>query len=153
MKRVEVRLNLDAVAPLLDVIKAAADELRPTLAIDAPIPENEHEFADGWKEELLKGQGDDIKVLLALFDTDFFATGVIAFDPTNCEPILRACSALRLRLRNAHLLSLGDENLETGEIPLDEMPGEQRKAFAAYVFLATLQELLVQHLDPTVLDG
>jgi hypothetical protein len=153
MKRVEVRLNLDAVAPLLDVIKAAADGLRPTLAIDAPIPEQELEFADEWKKELLQGQGEDIKVLLALFDTDFFTTGVIAFDPTNCEPILRACSALRLRLRDAHLKSLGDENLETGEIPLDEMPDQQRKAFAAYVFLATLQELLVQHLDPTVLEG
>lgn len=153
MKRVEVRLNLDAVAPLLDVIKAAADELEPTLAIDAPIPEQELEFADEWKKDLLKGQGDDIKVLLALFDTDFFASGVIAFDPTNCEPILRACSALRLRLRDAHLKSLGDENLETGEIPLEEMADEQRKAFAAYVFLATLQELLVQHLDPTVLEG
>lgn len=153
MKRVEVRLNLDAVAPLLDVIKVAADELEPTLAIDAPIPEQELEFADEWKKDLLKGQGDDIKVLLALFDTDFFASGVIAFDPTNCEPILRACSALRLRLRDAHLKSLGDENLETGEIPLEEMADEQRKAFAAYVFLATLQELLVQHLDPTVLEG
>ena len=28
MKRVEVRLNLEAVAPLLDVIKAVADDLR-----------------------------------------------------------------------------------------------------------------------------
>lgn len=153
MKRVEVKLNLDAVAPLLDVIKATADELAPRLAIDAQVPEHDAEFAADWKRELLQGQGGDIGVLLALFDSDFFITGVIAFDPTNCEPILRACSALRLRLREAHLRPLGDESLETGEVPFDEMAEGQRKAFAAYVFLATLQEVLVQHLDPTILEG
>jgi hypothetical protein len=153
MKRVEVRLNLEAVAPLLDVIKSAADDLAPVLAAPAHTPDHDAEFADEWRRELLEGQNTDIRVLLGLFDADFFATGVIAFDPTNCEPILRACSAIRLRLREAHLKGLDDDNLESGEVPLDAMPEAQRKAFAAYVFLATLQELLVQHLDPTILEG
>jgi hypothetical protein len=153
MKRVEVKLNLEAVAPLLDVVKAASDELGPRLAIDLPPPGPDGEFHMEWARELLSGQGDDIRVLLALFGSEFFSTGVIALDPTNCEPVLRACSALRLRLREAHLKPLGDENLETGELPLEDMPDEQRKAFAAYVFLATLQELLVLHLDPTIMEG
>jgi hypothetical protein len=46
MKRVEVKLNLEAVAPLLDVIKAAADDLQPTLAIQAQVPEHDAEFAE-----------------------------------------------------------------------------------------------------------
>jgi hypothetical protein len=150
MKRVEVKLNLDMVAPLLDVMKAAADDLGLRLAIDLRMPGDDHDFKDGWESELLTGQTGDIAVLLGMFDRDFFATGTIAFDPTNCEPILRACSALRLRLREAHLRTLADESLESGEVPFDQMTEEQRKAFAAYVFLATLQELLVQHLDPNV---
>jgi hypothetical protein len=152
MKRVEVKLNLDAVAPLLDVIKSAADDLRPLLAIDAHVPEHDAEFATGWKDELLGSQNSDVKAMLALFDSDFFSSGVIALDPTNSEPILRACSALRLRLRDLHLKELDDENLESGEIPIDDLPDTQRRAFAAYVFLATLQEVIVQHLDPTVLE-
>jgi hypothetical protein len=87
-----------------------------------------------------------------LFGSDFFLTGVVPLDPTNSEAILRACSAVRLRLRAKHLEPLGDEALESNEVPLDDMPETQRKAFAAYVFLATLQELIVQHLDPTVLE-
>jgi hypothetical protein len=59
---------------------------------------------------------------------------------------------VRLRLRAKHLEPLGDEALESSEVPLDKMSVTQQKAFAAYVFLATLQELIVQHLDPTVLE-
>ena len=152
MKRVEIKLNLEAVAPLLDAIKEAADDLRPELAVASPPPDADQEFTDGWKRELLEAQNSDIGAFLALFDSEFFATGVLPLDPTNSEAILRACSAVRLRLHAKHLQSLGDEVLESGEVPFDEMAGAQRRAFAAYVFLATLQELIVQHLDPTVME-
>lgn len=152
MKRVEVRLNLEAVAPLLDVIKAAVDDLRPTLAVPQEVPDPDAEFADEWQRELLQGQNDDNALFLALFGSEFFSTGVIALDPTNSEGVLRAAAAVRLRLRERYLQPLGDEALETGEIPLGELEDDQRKAFSAYVFLATLQELIIQHLDPTVLE-
>jgi hypothetical protein len=77
---------------------------------------------------------------------------MVPLDANNREAILRACSAVRLRLREKHLQSLGDEALESGETPFDDLPEVQHKAFAAYVFLATLQELIVQHLDPTDLE-
>ena len=152
MKRVEVKLSLEAVAPLLDVIKSAADDLKSELAVAPQVPDYEEEFSGGWESELLHGQNSDIGLFLALFGSEFFLTGVVPLDPTNSEAILRACSAVRLRLRAKHLEPLGDEALESGEVPREEMPEAQRKAFAAYVFLATLQELIVQHLDPTVLE-
>jgi hypothetical protein len=149
MKRVEVRLNLEAVAPLLDVIKTAADELRPRLAIAPTIPDHEAVFAAVWRGELLAAQNADIGTLLALFGSEFFALGSIALEPDNCEAVLRACAALRLHLRARVLAALGDDALESGEVALDTLPEEQRRAFAAFSFLATLQELTVQHLDPT----
>lgn len=152
MKRVEIKLNLDAVAPLLDAIKTAADDLTPALAIEAQVPEADPELADAWHRELLHGQRGDLGVLLGLFNSEFFTTGVIVLDPDNAEPILRACAAVRLKLRAQHLEHLEDENLESGEIDLDALPEVEQRAFAAYVFLATLQEVIVQHLDPTVLE-
>jgi hypothetical protein len=153
MKRVEVRLNLEAVAPLLDVIKSAADDLKPMLALRPELPEAEKDLAEGWTNELLEGQNTDIAALLALFGSEFFASGVIALDPTNAETILRACSAIRLRLRERHLQALDDDALESSDVSLHDLDEDQRRALAAYVFLATLQELIIQHLDPTVLDG
>ena len=149
MKQVEVRLNLDAVAPLLDVIKAAIDGLRGGLAVDQQLPAQDADLASHWHDGLRQSQGDDLDRLLALFDRDFFLTGQVVFDEENCEPILRACAAVRLRLRATHLQTLGDESLESGEVPLDDLPEAQRRIFATYVFLATLQELIIQHLDPT----
>ncbi|WP_438483450.1 hypothetical protein [Oleiharenicola lentus] len=152
MKRVEVRLNLEAVAPLLDVIKDAVDDLGVKLAVAPQLPANEEELASEWSHELLSSQRSDVAVLLSLFGSEFFATGVVPLESTNSEPVLRACSAVRLRLREKHLKELGDEALETGEVNLSELSETQQKAFAAYVFLATLQELVVQHLDPTVME-
>jgi len=152
MKRVEVKLNLEAVAPLLDVIKGAADDLGPALAVAPRVPDLDEDFSGEWKRELLAGQNSDIAAFLALFGPEFFISGMVPLDATNREAILRACSAVRLRLREKHLKSLGDEALESGEAPVTEMPELQHKAFAAYVFLATLQELIVQHLDPNGLE-
>ena len=120
MKRVEVKLNLEFVAPLLDVIKGAADDLGPCLAVHPPLHGLDEEFAGTWRSELLQNQNSDVGFFLAMFDSNFFADGVIVLESGNSEPILRACSAVRLRLREKHLLGLGDEALETGEIPTTE---------------------------------
>ena len=130
MKRIEVKLSLGVVAPLLDVIKTVEDSLDEELA--API---------------------DVRNLLALFDSEFFASGVVNFDEDNADAILRSCSAVRLRLRDQFLSSFTDEVLETGEVLLEEMAEEERRYFMCYLFLATVQELVIEHLDSTALGS
>ena len=78
-------------------------------------------------------------------------TGALLGETTGAATrVLRACAAVRLRLRATRLQTVGDENLESGEVALADMPEPERRVIATYVFLATLQELIVQHLDPTV---
>ena len=85
MKRVEVKLSLPVVAPLLDVIKSAGDSLDHQLAAPLAMEDLEGDFRDTWTGELLAGQNEDVRTLLALFDSDFFSTGVIGFDEENAE--------------------------------------------------------------------
>ena len=153
MKRVEVRLSLPVVAPLLDVIKNVADSLENRLAAPLKFADLDPEFRDAWREELLGTQNTDVRTLLALFDSEFFVTGVIAFDGDNAEQIVRACAAVRLHLREEFLKELPDELLEAGDVELEELPEPLRKAFMCYLFLATVQELIIQHLDSSILDG
>ena len=68
---------------------------------------------------MLRSQNDELATLLALFDKEFFATGTVSFDAENGEVIVRACAALRLRLRCTLLKTVADEALESGEIAVD----------------------------------
>ncbi len=152
MKRIEVKLSLPVVAPLLDVIRELGDGLRKSLAAPLALTDLDEEFRDAWVRELLVAQVGDVEVLLALFDGEFFAEGVVAFDEENAEMIVRACAAVRLRVREHLLLPMGDEALETGEVDMMKLAEPVRKAFMCYLFLATVQELIIQHLDSSILE-
>ncbi len=150
MKRIEVKLSLPVVAPLLDVIKKAADELHGGLAV--PLGADvDHDLVEVWSTELLALQNEGVARLLAMFDSEFFETGMIAFDEDNAEAILRASAALRLHLRARHLHTFNDESLETGDMDPDDLPESVRQSFMCYVFLATIQELIIQNLDSEIL--
>lgn len=153
MKRIEVKLSLPVVAPLLDVIKGISDSLRQELAAPLTFEEVDADFREEWKAELVTTQGADLATLLALFDTDFFSTGVVGFDEGNGDAVLRACSSVRLRLRSRFLVDLDDDALEGGGVDFDPLPEPARKAFMCYLFLATLQELIIQHLDAEILGS
>jgi hypothetical protein len=153
MKRIEVKLSLPVVAPLLDVIKGLSDDLRRAPASGAAVPSNDPDLTESWNSELLTAQEDDLRVLLALFGEEFFSDGVVYFDRNNAEAIARSCSAVRLRLRERYLTSLGDEALEAGEVELQQLSEPVRKAFMCYLFLATIQELIIQHLDESIIES
>ncbi len=153
MKRIEVKLSLPVVAPLLDVIRELAGGLRQNLAVPPGLTDLDEEFRAAWAGELLSGQTDDVQTLLALFDGEFFTEGVVAFDEDNAEVILRACAAVRLRLRERYLKPMGDEALESGDVDLLTLAEPLRKAFMCYLFLATVQELIIQHLDSSILES
>jgi hypothetical protein len=153
MKRIEVKLSLPVVAPLLDVIRDLADGLRKNLAAPLALTDLDDEFRDAWVGELLSAQTDDVHTLLSLFDDEFFTEGVVAFDEENAEIILRACAAVRLRLRERFLKPMGDEALESGDVDMMTLDEPLRKAFMCYLFLATVQELIIQHLDSSILES
>jgi len=148
MKQVEIRLNIGAVAPLLDVIKLAADDLRSTLAIRATFPEEDAEFNETWTQDLMAGQNSDVRELLGLFDSDFFSDGAIAIDSNNCDSLLRGCSALRIRILMRWLQNVPADIIEDEDAPVSAIPLEIRLPFAAYTFLDQIQKIILEHLSP-----
>jgi hypothetical protein len=153
MKRIEVKLAVAVVAPLLDVIKELAGHLRRELASPLKVNDVDADFRAAWEDELLRGQRVEVEALLALFNEEFFREGVVGFDEDNAEVILRACAAVRLQLRERFLKSLGDDVLEGGDVDPMALDDRLRKAFMCYLFLATIQELIIQHLDESILGS
>lgn len=154
MKRVEVRLSISAVAPLLDLIKSVADELRVNLAVPLALGESDAELAAVWNEDLLASQRDDCDRLFSLFNQEFFSEGVVAFDRDNAEPVLRACAALRLRFRSTHLAQIPDDTLEALEASsnLGGLSEAEQKTFACFLFLDELQKIILKYLDPMAVE-
>lgn len=151
MKHIEIRLNLTVVAPLLDVVKFLADSLKNELALQRPEDEGDADMAELWRHSLLETQNSGIGALLALFDADFFKTGTISLAPHNAEPVIRACSAIRLKMRSQLMGQFSDEELEHGIDNLEKLADAPHRAMACYLFLATIQELIIEHLDTAIL--
>jgi len=148
MRVIEVRLSVEVVVPLLEVLTEAAEALReaPSSAVHlASLPDD---LRDLWRADLVGSQTSDVDELLSLFDKKFFNEGLIYLNPHNAEPLLRACAAVRLELHRRRLGRLSEEELESGEIAVADLTEDLRRAFICYLFLATLQELILQHLNP-----
>jgi len=148
MRVIEVRLSVQVVAPLLDVMREAADALRGEPSPAVHLPSLPDDLRDFWRADLIGGQTNDLNQLLGLFGDDFFKEGLIYLDAQSAEPVLRACAAVRLQLHRRHLSRLSEEELESGEVEIDELTEPLRRAFVCYLFLATLQELILNHLNP-----
>jgi hypothetical protein len=153
MKRIEVKLSLPVVAPLLDLIRETVGDLDGRLAAPQHLADLDEELRTAWQADLLGGQNDDCRRFLALFDSGFFSSGTVSFDEANAEPVLRACAAIRLRMRARELKNIPDEAIESGGVDVTHLGEALTKAFMCYVFLATLQELIIQHLDSAILEG
>ncbi len=146
-RRVEVILSLAVVSPLIDVIKGLAAELRESPPLPHAAPDSEADFKEIWADELVAGRESDLGVLLSVFEGDFPTDGRVCFDTGNAEPFIRACSAIRLCLRERRLASVTDEALESGDMDAARLDVRTQKAFLCYLFLATLQELVIQRLE------
>ncbi len=148
MKRIEVSLNLGVVAPLLDFIKPIVARLEHETAFAPEMAGVDRELEGVWREGLIHTQVSDCRVLLGVFDADFFNSGGILLHEENADPILRAASAVRLKLRERELADVPDALLESGEVDLETLAAPARTALATYLFLATLQEIIIKHLGP-----
>jgi ATP-dependent Clp protease adaptor protein ClpS len=142
-RSLEIKLDLKIVAPLVEMIRAqvAAIEARAEMAgqPDAPADAASRSVA------LL-----ELQTLLDLFDSDFPKTATIAVGAGQTPAVLRACSYLRLGLRHGKLATVPDAALEKG-LDLAAYTNEQRQDATCYLFLATLQTVLLEHepkLDP-----
>jgi hypothetical protein len=141
--------------PLLGVLLPLLRERGPDgLAIRHDLRAVEEDFREQWRGDLAEQLDGDCGLFLAAFDTGEFRTrGVVEFPAVQLDPLLRACSALRLKLRDRSLGAVADAALETGEVELARLNKEEQAAMNAYLFLAALQEILIRQLDPGASGG
>ena len=150
MKAIEIKLSVDAIAPVLDLMREVSGELKTETSLSSEIVHNSSKgLCDFWRNELLAAQTDDCRKFLSLFGGDFFADGRVRITPKESDSILRACSAMRLRLRATRLEKMTEDELQNRarENPLDvELP--HGRPVIAYTLLAEIQTIILRHLNP-----
>lgn len=147
MKRIEIKLSQPIVAPLLDFANSVRDEMRDELVVELDFPDSDPDFQESWEEDLLELLGGDLKTFMALFDREFVDSGKIVVDEESADAVLRAAAALRLKIRTDFLTEIPDEVLELGEVPFEELPLQEQQAYGCYLFLATIQEIIIENID------
>ena len=153
MKRLSVKLNLPAAAPLLDIVKSAADGLCDRLVVPLCPDVIVEDLREILTEELLHGQRSDLARFLSLFDRDFFADGTVVFHETNAEPILRACAAVRLYLWSRYLRELTPEQWSSESADPAGLDPALQSPQLCFFFLTSLQELILAHLTGAAPGG
>ena len=147
MKAIELRLNRDVVGPLLAFIAPVLKQLEHEAALALPLAEEDDELAEIWCHGLIHTQVEDCRCLMGLFDGEFRDSGRVLVDLELADQILRASSAIRLKVREIFLTHIPDSALEGADFDFAALPEPDRTGFEAYLFFATLQEVIIRHLD------
>lgn len=147
-----VNLRLQLAPRSLEIFRKMVDALAVSLDGDScsrhhPPQSIDAELHPIWQEELHLQLDDDLRVLRKLVASGDFGVGVVSLTETSAEAVLRACSALRLKVRETLLGAISDDVLESGSVGFEALNPVQQQSYATYAFLAGLQELLVEELD------
>lgn len=112
------------------------------------LPDEDEDLAFWWLSSLKEVMEKDCATLQRVLESSAFGKGHLQIPDEGAERILRACSAVRLRIQQLYLKNISPEALEQGKMELNDLTDEQRPAFLSYLVLAHLQEKIVEAMDP-----
>jgi hypothetical protein len=147
MISIEIGLNREVVLPLLDFIHPVMEKLEYEAALALPVAEDDDELAEIWRSGLLETQTDDCSFLMGLFGDEFRKSGIVRIEVEQADRVLRASSAIRLKVRETLLAHVSDSALEGADFDFSALTDPDRMGFAVYMLFATLQEIIIQQLD------
>lgn len=144
----DFRIAPAIVVSMLEMTLMVSESLQDRLAIDADIPEDDEDLRDAWLDGLREELKADCNYLLDVLGSARFGQDRVELDDGAVDGLLRASSAIRLKLRESVLRNLPNEALETGEVDYSRLPTDQQRAYACFQFLASLQGAVLWEIDP-----
>lgn len=151
---VKIDLSVDAhmLVAILEMVHTVVESVSGAIMVSLPFPEDDPDLREAWERDLTEALGRDCDFLVDVLHNNKFGKGELVLDDETAEGVLRACAAIRIKLRESALQRMSDRTLESGDIDILTLPLEQQRAFACYLFLAGLQSLIIRELDPASED-
>lgn len=148
MLRLNFQMDRQVVTFMLELVMTVCESLDAHPPDVDVLGEDDPELQEALTADLREGLREDCELLLGILQDPALDDGEIHLPEEHAEAAIRASSAVRLRLRESSLKDVTNEHLERGQVDLLNLPMDQQKAYACYVFLAGLQTLFVEALDP-----
>lgn len=148
MAEIRIKISPFFLEILLEVTRSVYEHLQGDLVVSVEDVDNDPDLLDAWKSGLIESLQEDCECLVGLFSNKDFAEGEIVIEDTLADSVLRACSAIRLKLQQTFLSHLADEDLEGGGIDFYGLKPEEQRIYGCYIFLAGLQEEILRETFP-----
>ena len=149
MIKIDLRLEPGFLAAMFKQVKLAADSFSGSLIVDSGLSNEDEELKSAWEASLLEKLKSDCDYLLSLLQHSHFGDCELNIDLDVAESVLRAASAVRLKMAQTVLASFPHDELEDGTIEVLSLPSDQLICYSAYRFLAYLQGLIIDEIDPS----
>ncbi len=133
---------------MFEMISVVIESMEDQISLPAWLPSNDEDLRIEWINGLKDELDQDLNYLVGMIKDQEFGQGILSIYEDAAEGIMRACSAIRIRLRNSVLSDIADEQLENGSIKILSLPLDQQQAYSCYLFLAGLQSVIIHELDP-----
>jgi hypothetical protein len=154
---IDLQLDIpsEVLAEVLIALKNQMEDFAEELPLKRPPAPGEPETPDADLEEVIEA---DLRHRLSV-DCALLSTTLVELhdgahrlqvDETTAEGLLRASSAIRLGLRRTSLRNIPDEALEGAPLLAHMIQQSQQEAFMVYCFLAALQSIIIEALDPEI---
>ncbi|GEM_PF-646191 len=147
---VEIHLNLDPESrrTLTESLAEYALGFETGRSSETAPGDLDPDLQDLWRRELEQQLREDAEQLLAYFCAEDLGKGVIRLDADEADAVMRACSAVRLHIRELVLEGVSDASLESGDFDVEKLSAKEQRGLQCYIFLAALQSHLVEAIDP-----
>lgn len=150
MLKLSIQADPELIQSFYNLIKQVIHRFNKELAISVDLPADDWDLVATWEESLSDALRSDCEHLLFLLQDERLGREVFEIDHELAEPVLRACSAVRLKMHSLLLADIPPELLEMHTLDPSKLPDETHEAYTCSLFLAALQSHLVEALDPEV---
>jgi len=149
MPEINIQINPFMTEALIEMVEKVSSQPDPFFSsMSAGGGEEDTEMRELWVHDLREKQEKDFACLLHVLRHKNFGRRKVSFDEKTAEALLRSCSAVRLMILELYLKNMDPGKLERAEIDLDSLQLPQQRGYACYLFLATLQSIIINELDP-----
>lgn len=152
MAEINIRMNPFLAEAMVEMVEQVLQAQLPDRVDETANPMEDPDLRSLWMQGLSEEEDRDAAQLLYLLRHRKFGRRAIELEDDAAECVLRACSAVRLRILDLYLSEVPSEQLEVGLINQESLQPEQQRSYACYLLLATLQSLIINQLYPD-LDG